>query len=342
MKPAREYDIRYGHQLVKSDSARWPRYLAITTPTAWQTAQPFFAKEPAAIGFNQWLDRTHLERVSDSLPDDAELVVGVGGGRALDHAKVVAHRKGLPLVQVPTIVSTGAIIHGLCGNWNGRVMNGFLCNVDADYVLVDYDLVQLAPEHLNTAGIGDVLCGYAGLSEWRYTTQLGIGPPFDPALAQVTLDHHAYIVEHFPRTLAADGALTDESVRFIMEAVQERDDKMLRHEAAPAADHGFCFALEHANDQFWIHGEEVALGAVIIAWHTGQSPETLVGWLDRCKVRFRPREMGISKEQLRRGLELLPAWLGDKANGRDVNSIMRRDPVIGDRFEACWAWLNSL
>lgn len=342
MKPAREYDIRYGHNLVKTESAQWPRYIVISTPTAWQTAQPFLAQEPVAVGFNQWLDRTHLAAVTDSLPNDVELVVGLGGGRALDHAKFAAHRKGLRMILAPTVVSTGAIIHGNCGNWTGRVMNGFACEIDPDHVLVDYDLVKLAPERLNTAGVGDVLCGYAGLCEWRYTTKLGLGPPFDPAIARPTMEHHAQIVEEFPRTFAPDGSLTDASIRFIMQAVQDRDDKMLRHPAAPAADHGFCFALEWANDHFWIHGEETALGAVLVAWHTGQQPETLVDWLDRCKVRFRPRDMGISKEQMRRGLEALPAWMGDKANGRNTDSLMRREPVVGERFEECWAWLRGV
>ena len=341
MKPARDYDIRYGHNLVNTDSQTWPDYIAISTPTAWQTAQPFLAKAPIAVGFNRWLDRTHLEEVSDSLPDDGQLVVGVGGGRALDHAKFVADRKGLPLVQVPTIVSTGAIIHGYCGNWSGRVMDGFACEVDAQYVLVDFDLVQQAPQHLNTAGIGDVLCGYAGLSEWRYSAEQSSAPPFDPEVARPTLEHHAAIIRDFPPTLGPEDALTDESIRFIMQAVQDRDDKMLVHEAAPNADHSFCFALEFANDQFWIHGEETALGAMIVAWHADQSPETLVGWLDLCRVRFRPKDMGIAKEQLWRGLEILPQWIRDKQDGQEV-SIMVQNPIDHDRFEACWEWLSGI
>lgn len=340
MKPAREYDIRYGHELVHTDSTAWPRYIVVSTPTAWKTARPFLAQEPAAVGMNEWLDRTHLEAVSDSLPDDAELIVGIGGGRALDHAKFVAHRKGLPIRLVPTIVSSGAIIHGNCGNWTGRTMNGFACEIDPDYVLIDYDLVKLADKRLNTAGIGDVLCGYAGLSEWRHTSAQGIEPPFDEELARPTIEHHRHIVENFPKTFGPDGSLTDSSIHFIMETVRERDDKMLRHPAAPNADHGFCFAVEYANDRFWIHGEETALGAVIIAWHTEQSPETLVNWLDQCQVHFRPSQMGMSKEELRRGLEILPEWLRTANDGRNANSILRRSPLVGERFEACWAWLE--
>ena len=65
-------------------------------------------------------------------------------------------------------------------------------------------------------------------------------------------------------------------------------------------------------------------------------------WLDTCLVRFRPRYMAITREQLRRGLEELPRWMGDKEHGRDVDSIMRRDPIVGDRFDEAWAWLEKV
>lgn len=341
-RPAREYDIRFGNGLVKADSSRWPRYAAVTTPSAWEAARPLLAKAPAGVAFNTWLDRTHLEETTDSLPNDIELVVGIGAGRALDHAKFAAHKKKVPLVQVPTVLSTGAIIHGFCGDWTGRVIHGVACIVNCEYVLADYDLVLKAPERLNTAGLGDVLCGYAGLSEWRHNSKRGYGPPYDPEATRDVINHHAEVVAGFPKTLKAGGALSESSVRFIMKAVQDRDDRMLRHPAAPSADHSFCFALELANDHYWVHGEACALGAVVVAWHTGQGPGTLVQWLDACKVRFRPKDMDISREQLRKGLEELPKWMGDKASGRDVDSIMRREPIVGPRFDRCWSWLQGV
>lgn len=345
MKPASEYDIRYGHGLLAEDSASWPPYIVVTTPTALKTARPFLSREPAAIVINRSNDRAHLEKTAAEAPDGAGLVVGLGGGRAIDHAKLVAARKGARLVQVPTIVSTGAIIHSVCPNWEGFVLNHadvVAAEVDAEYVLVDYDLVLQAEERLNTAGLGDVLCGYAGMCEWRYKAARGAAPPFDEAAAAKTLRHHEEIVVGFPRTLGPDGRLTPASVRFIMRAVQDRDDMMLRHPSAPPSEHHFPCALDLANRSYWIHGEECALGAVIVAWHTGQSPEVLIERLDTCRVRFRPRDMQISRAQLRLGLEELPRWLADKPHGRDIDSVMRREPVTGQRFEELWAWLGTV
>ena len=265
---ARDYDIRFGHGLLKSDSANWGRYVVITTPSAWAATKDELDHEPAGIGINEWLDRTHLIEVSDSLPDDIDLVVGLGAGRALDHAKLVAKRKDKPLVQVPTVVSTGAIIHGFVADWDGRQIVGQLAVVNCEYVLVDYDVVLKAPERLNTAGLGDVLCGYAGLSEWRRNAELGKTGPVEEEKTARAVALYDHIVTEFPKTLDENGALTPASVKEIMDAVQARDDSLIKDERAPGADHAFCFVVEIAADKYWIHGEMCALGALIIAWRT--------------------------------------------------------------------------
>ena len=339
---ARDYDIRFGHGLLKAESAKWGRYVVITTPSAWEATKDELDHEPAGIGINVWLDRTHLIEVSDSLPDDIDLVVGMGAGRALDHAKLVADRKGKPLVQVPTVVSTGAIIHGFVADWDGRKIIGQLTVVNCEYVLVDYDVVLRAPERLNTAGLGDVLCGYAGLSEWRRAAALGKTGPVEDAKTENALALYDHIVTEFPKTLDENGELTPASVKEIMNAVQARDDALVKDDRAPGADHAFCFVVEIAADKYWIHGEMCALGAVIIAWRTEQNPETLIGWLDKCKVRWRPRDVEITRAELGAGIAVWPQWMGDGSDDKPASpSIVVQEPMTEEVIDACWEWLNS-
>ena len=339
---ARDYDIRFGHGLLKAESAKWGKYVVITTPSAWEATKDELDHEPAGIGINVWLDRTHLIEVSDSLPDDIDLVVGMGAGRALDHAKLVADRKGKPLVQVPTVVSTGAIIHGFVADWDGRKIIGQLTVVNCEYVLVDYDVVLRAPERLNTAGLGDVLCGYAGLSEWRRAAALGKTGPVEDAKTENALALYDHIVTEFPKTLDENGELTPASVKEIMNAVQARDDALVKDDRAPGADHAFCFVVEIAADKYWIHGEMCALGAVIIAWRTEQNPETLIGWLDKCKVRWRPRDVEITREELGAGIAVWPQWMGDGSDDKPASpSIIVQEPMTEEVIDACWEWLNS-
>lgn len=343
-KPASQYDIRYGHGLLESEASTWPRYLLVSTPSAHRAAKAHLPKEPAGVGYVGLLDWGELQKLTDSLSGDADMVIGLGAGRALDASKYVALSKQLPLILVPTVVSTGAIIHGMFAKWEGRnliqVPEGWPW-LDCEHVLVDYDVVLKAPYYLNTAGLGDVLCGYAGMAEWRRNSRLGIGAAPDETVIAPVVKFHDDLVRGFPTTLDERAELTAESIRFITTAIHDRDDNSLRHPAASSGDHSFVGGIELVNNKGWVHGEIVALAAIIIAWQCDESPETLASRLDTCKVRRRPSEMGLGRDELRKGLEFMPAFMSDTASGRDVNSIMRHDPVVGAKFDALWDFLES-
>ena len=119
-RPARDVEIRYGNGLLEQESSEWPSYIVVTTKSSGKDAESLLTSQPKNTGVVSSLDWGHLEETTNSLPDDAELVVGIGGGTALDASKYVALRKDLPLRLVPTIVSTGAIIHGMFAKWDGR------------------------------------------------------------------------------------------------------------------------------------------------------------------------------------------------------------------------------
>ena len=343
MKPASEYDIRYGHHLVRSTSSQWPGYVAVTSPTAYRMTEPHLTRSPETVGYPEMMDYGYLKQFTEGLPDDVDLVVGIGGGLVLDASKYVALSRQLPLVLIPTIVSTGAIIHSVFAEWEGRNL-GNTKNwpwIDPEYVLVDYDVVLSAPDHLNIAGVGDVLCGYSTICEWKHRENRGIGEPYDESVAADMNALHARIVENLPRTLSADGTLTPASVKLIMNAIKDRDSNSVSHPDAPAGDHAFIVATELANDRSWVHGELAALGTVIIAWHTNQSPETIIDRLETCGVRWRPTDMGMSKDELSKALAACPGYMGDASRGRDVQSVLRLEPVVGERFERLWDFLEG-
>jgi glycerol dehydrogenase-like iron-containing ADH family enzyme len=339
-KPAADYDIRQGEGILRAESSGWPRSILVTSPNAHKTARKYLAQEPVAVAYPSCCDFAYLKQISSSLRNDADLVIGLGGGSALDASKLVALDKGLPLVLVPSVVSTGAIIHGFFGKWEGRKLIGGVDDwpwFDCDHVIVDTDLILEAPSHLNTAGIGDVLCAYAGLAEWRRSSKLGIGPSWDEKVVAPAIEQHEMIVRTFPKTLGNRGRLGAESIRFIMDALKDRDSRLVRHPSAPAGEHILLIVMELVNDKSWIHGEIVALASVIIAWHCDESPETLISWLDMCKVRHRPSQMGLNREQLRKGLEAAPKHFAE----RDINSILRHEPITGTKFEALWEFLET-
>ena len=123
-KPAIEYDIRLERGLFEKASADWPAYGVVTTPSAYEVVKGRLAREPEEVVFAEWLDSGHQQELSDRMPAGIELVLGLGGGKALDASKFVALDRDAELILAPTILSSGAIIHGNVAKWDGYQIVG--------------------------------------------------------------------------------------------------------------------------------------------------------------------------------------------------------------------------
>ena len=88
-----------------------------------------------------------------------DLIVGVGGGKALDSAKILAHKCLLPIVTVPTSGATCAAWTALSNIYTDE--GGFLYDVtlnqSPDLLILDYKLIETAPKRTLVSGIGDAL-----------------------------------------------------------------------------------------------------------------------------------------------------------------------------------------
>ncbi|MEK5415679.1 glycerol dehydrogenase [Paenibacillus odorifer] len=90
---------------------------------------------------------------------DAEVIIGIGGGKTLDTAKAVSHMSNLPVVIVPTVASTDAPCSALSVLYTDE--GDFDCYLplkrNPDLVIVDVDIIAKAPARLLVAGMGDAL-----------------------------------------------------------------------------------------------------------------------------------------------------------------------------------------
>lgn len=135
------------------------RTLTVTQPflqpifqdQALPTAQATYGNDCSEVGL------TGLREAIAS--HQADLIIGVGGGKALDAAKLVAYQSQLPIVTIPTSAATCAAWTALSNVYSD--LGAFQYDVSLircpDLLILDYDLIQTAPQRTLIAGIGDAL-----------------------------------------------------------------------------------------------------------------------------------------------------------------------------------------
>ena len=92
----------------------------------------------------------------------ADMIFGMGGGKALDTAKGTAEKAGLPVFTFPTIASTCAATTALSVVYreDGNFDSFYFYDKPARHSFIDTEIIANAPERYLRAGIGDTLGKY--------------------------------------------------------------------------------------------------------------------------------------------------------------------------------------
>ncbi len=101
-----------------------------------------------------------LARLSGVVKENGvDVLVGMGGGKPIDTAKIVADRANLPVIVIPTIASTDAPCSGCAVIYSENGIFQCVCyqKQNPAVVLVDVSIIAAAPTRFLVAGMGDAL-----------------------------------------------------------------------------------------------------------------------------------------------------------------------------------------
>ncbi|MEI6173747.1 MAG: glycerol dehydrogenase [Bacteroidota bacterium] len=141
------------------------RGLLLAAPSAKNRILPgYFRNEPAdwiqVEEFGGECSEKEIKRIEKIIHSKKiDVLVGMGGGKTIDTAKIAADRAGIPVIVVPTIASTDAPCSGCAVIYTDKGVfdSVFYQKMNPQVVLVDTTVIAHAPVRFLVSGMGDAL-----------------------------------------------------------------------------------------------------------------------------------------------------------------------------------------
>lgn len=233
----------------------------------------------SSVKYTEEITKKRIDDVSQKLKGkNCDVIIGIGGGKAIDTAKCAADNLGLPLVVVPTSASTDAPTSAMAILYNDSHEHESVryFKENPDLVLLDSKIIADAPVRFLVSGMGDALATvFEGMTSVRTNSnnyvcgESGIYRHTRTAEAIAAACYKTILENGKMAKIANELHIVNEALEAVIEANTLMSGIGFENVGCAAA-HCICNGLTAAeNGEKALHGEKVAFGTIcqLIAEH---------------------------------------------------------------------------
>ena len=219
-----------------------------------------------------------------------DFLVGVGGGRVIDTAKIVSYNLDLQFISVPTAASHDGIASSRA---SVPTVEGH-ASLDAQppiAIVADTGIIASAPHRLLAAGCADVISNYTAILDWELAHRVKGEPMSEYAIAlskmtaEILVKNSHLIKPH-----------QEQSAWFVTKALVSSGVAMsIAGSSRPASggEHKFSHALDRLAPGKALHGESCGIGTIISMYLHGGDWRSIRASLKSIGAPVTPAEVGI-------------------------------------------------
>jgi glycerol-1-phosphate dehydrogenase [NAD(P)+] len=225
----------------------------------------------------------------------ASFLLGVGGGKSIDIAKLASMHLDLPFISAPTAASHDGIVSSRAS----IIRNNKTVSEAAQTplaVVADTAIIASAPYRLLAAGCGDIISNYTAVRDWELAHRLRNEP----------FSEYASIISKMTAKILIESAEAikpglEESAWTVVKALVASGVAMsIAGSSRPASgsEHKFSHALDEIAPRPALHGEQCGVGTIMMMYLHGGNWQEIRAALKAIGAPIDASELGIEEEYI--------------------------------------------
>lgn len=230
--------------------------------------------------------------------DKSDLIIGIGGGRSVDIAKMTAFTLKKSFVSIPTSASHDGIASPFV-SIRGDKPYSIIATAPLG-VFVDIAILKKAPRRLLASGCGDLMAKVTAVRDWELARD-NTGEYFGTYAANLASMSAKIVIDN------SKNFRKNPDVRMIVEAlISSGVAACIAGSSRPCsgAEHLFSHAVDHLKPGVGLHGEKCGIGAILIAKLQGQDWKKIIQMLKNVGAPTKAKEIGLESDILAKALTI--------------------------------------
>jgi glycerol-1-phosphate dehydrogenase [NAD(P)+] len=241
-----------------------------------------------------------IDSISEQSIADAEdaasgsdFLIGVGGGKPIDVAKIASYNLNRHFISVPTAASHD----GIASSRASVPIEGGRVSLDAHppiAIVADTAIVSKAPHRLTASGCADVISNYTAILDWELAHRLR-----GEAISEYAIALSKMTAEILVKNANVIKPGSEEGAWMVLKALFSSGIAMsIGGSSRPASggEHKFSHALDILSPDTGLHGEQCGIGSIMTMYLHGGDWRWIRNSLRAIGAPVTPKELGIDDE----------------------------------------------
>ena len=236
-----------------------------------------------------------------ALEKDVDAVIGVGGGRNIDVAKLSAYKIERLFISVPTVASHDGIASSLA-SVKGMGMPYTVKAASPMAVVIDSKIIAESPYRFTASGCGDIISKATEVRDWRLAHEQN-GDYYGGYAASLSLMSS----QHVMKSANIISKRTQDGIRTLLEALVSCGVAMsIAGSSRPTSGsaHLFSHALDMIAEKPALHGEQCGVGVIMMAKLHGLDWTAYRDSLSTIGAPTTANELGIERDTVVKALTI--------------------------------------